>query len=492
MAAGLYIGGQAIGAVKVGMFTPDGSVDTSDATAIASDILSGKTAYVNGTKVTGSIQSKSAAIYTPGTADQTIASGQYLSGAQTIQGDTNLVASNIKSGVSIFGVEGSHVCESGIDTSDATATASDIAKDVTAYVNGEKITGKVNVVESGKALLGPSSTLPQDGTDYDAVMIPVTIGNTYGYLFRSGAIVKAHSKYENFGDAAASDVLSGKTFTSSAGLKVIGTHTCSGGVNTSDATASATDILSGKTAYVNGSKITGSIETKSASDLTASGKTVTVPAGYYASSTSKDVNTVEQAVPSISIDSSGVVSATCDQSEGYVSAGGTMASMQLTTQSAQTITPGTANKTIPSGTYLTGVQTISGDANLVASNIKSGVSIFGVTGTYAGSSSSGSSMTMKTGTTTSATIDTGLSNISAIVIYKDSLRATGLIQGVYITDEDTLHYTYCSQYSSYYKTCATSTSTASSVSGGTFTLGTSGTSGLSSSTTYNWVAFGTE
>ena len=50
-------------------------------------------------------------------------------------------------------------------------------------------------------------------------------------------------------------------------------------------------------------------------------------------------------------------------------------------QAAQTITPGTADKTIESGRYLTGAQTIKGDANLVAGNIKSGVSIFGVDGT---------------------------------------------------------------------------------------------------------------
>ena len=53
----------------------------------------------------------------------------------------------------------------------------------------------------------------------------------------------------------------------------------------------------------------------------------------------------------------------------------------MTTQAAQTITPGTTNKTIAAGTYLSGTQTIKGDSNLVASNIKSGVSIFGVSGT---------------------------------------------------------------------------------------------------------------
>ena len=54
------------------------------------------------------------------------------------------------------------------------------------------------------------------------------------------------------------------------------------------------------------------------------------------------------------------------------------------TKGATTYTPTTSNQTIASGTYLTGTQTISGDANLVAGNIKSGTTIFGVTGTYSG------------------------------------------------------------------------------------------------------------
>ena len=91
--------------------------------ASADKILSGYEAIDSiGSKVTGSIGSKAAQTITPSTTDQTIAAGQYLSGDQTIKGDANLIAANILSGKSIFGVVGSviqgvnPICEV-IDTS---------------------------------------------------------------------------------------------------------------------------------------------------------------------------------------------------------------------------------------------------------------------------------------------------------------------------------------------------------------------------------------
>lgn len=80
--------------------------DTSDATANAWDILTPKTAYTASGKVSGRIPSLGAQTITPGTSSKSISSGQYLSGPQTIQGDPNLTSSNIKKGVSIFGVQG--------------------------------------------------------------------------------------------------------------------------------------------------------------------------------------------------------------------------------------------------------------------------------------------------------------------------------------------------------------------------------------------------
>lgn len=67
---------------------------------------------VSSTYIGSKVTKKSAQTYTPGTSDQTIGSGQYLSGTQTIKGDSNLVAGNIRSGVSIFGVTGTMVAVS--------------------------------------------------------------------------------------------------------------------------------------------------------------------------------------------------------------------------------------------------------------------------------------------------------------------------------------------------------------------------------------------
>lgn len=117
-----------------------------------------------------------------------------------------------------------------------------------------------------------------------------------------------------------------------------------------------------------------------------SAQSVTPDSGYDGLSkvTVNAMPTATQATPSISVSSAGLITASATQTAGYVAAGTKSATKQLTVQAAQTITPGTSNKTIASGRYLTGNQTIKGDANLVAGNIAKDVTIFGVTGTHEG------------------------------------------------------------------------------------------------------------
>lgn len=60
-------------------------------------------------------------------------------------------------------------------------------------------------------------------------------------------------------------------------------------VDTDSGDAVAGDIRNGKKAWVDGNEVTGSLSVKSGSDLTVSGKTVSVPAGVYDSAVSKSV-----------------------------------------------------------------------------------------------------------------------------------------------------------------------------------------------------------
>ena len=124
----------------------------------------------------------------------------------------------------------------------------------------------------------------------------------------------------------ASDLLYGKTAHDKSGASITGS--CTYDTNTTDATATASEILASKTAYVNKNKITGSMTNNGSITGTISTKAgqYTVPSGYHDGGGKVSISSTEQ-------------------------------------------------------------------AKIIAGNIKSGVSILGVTGTYSGESVSAQSKT---------------------------------------------------------------------------------------------------
>ena len=222
------------------------------------------------------------------------------------QTDADLTAANIKTGVNILGVTGTF-------TADADATASHILSGKTAYVNGVKITGNI-----GNGSVTNNTTLPSGSTSsgnlnydkyikigagYYASDLYYKNGITAGEITNNTTIPSGSSSSGtlNYGKAIKvsagyyandlyyagqtdSDLIAANIKT---GVEILGVT----GTFTADANAAAGHILSGKTAYVNGSKVTGSMANNGAVDHTLDAVTetegvlsntvYTIPAGYH-------------------------------------------------------------------------------------------------------------------------------------------------------------------------------------------------------------------
>lgn len=154
----------------------------------------------------------------------------------------------------------------------ATASAGDILVGETAYVNAVEVTG----------------TMPNNGTVAPAAL---NAGDSYtipaGYHNGSGKVTANSLASQTSATAAASDILSGKTAWVD-GSKITGTIPSQAAKTVTPSTSEQTAVAAGK--YTTGAVTVAAIPNqKDADDVTVSGKTVSVPAGYYSSDVSKSV-----------------------------------------------------------------------------------------------------------------------------------------------------------------------------------------------------------
>lgn len=350
----------------------EGGIDTSDATATEDQILKNRTAYAKGEKLTGTIESLATTTITPGTVAQTITK-KYIDGTLTIKGDSKLKPENIKEGVKIFDVLGTLAASSGGTVEIGEGIEVESLSEAHYWTKTGMVGGTINeTYQSGDVMLGVSSDTVQYADEVVLEGNSLVLVNQRDYTLATD-------------DGAAEEVLVGKYVRTSTSrvLRI---------------PSEARIIYRAPTQYTPGNMTVSNVYelsvtpgTEEQFSIVVSGDRNAYPDNgekdgftyvYQGVVTESDLPEVEQATPTISVDANGLITASATQEAGQVAAGTKSATKQLTTQAAQTITPGTSNKTIASGKYLTGTQTIKGDSNLKAENIKKGVSIFGVDGSH--------------------------------------------------------------------------------------------------------------
>ena len=250
---------------------------------------------------------------------------------------------------------------------------------------------------------------------------------------------------------APENLLAGATAHDSSGQRIVGTMIQSSGIDTSDATALSEDIVSGKTAYVGGEKVTGSMATLNESNLTVGVGRITI------GKNSKDIYMILNNV-------------SLDNASAYLKNGGMF---RLNGNGSLGRFFGDATpEDVRKGKKFTS---------------KDGVA----TGTMEASSGGSGGVQVKTGTTSSPTINTGLSKIDKLIIYADKITSVGVVTAVYSADVEKAKVTFCGDYSVYSKPCGITDRSGFSVSGGTFSWAESVKEyKFMNNATYNWIAIG--
>ena len=398
--------------------------------------------YVSSETKSNTLQlaTQAAQTITPTTTDQTISSGKYLTGTQTIKGDVNLTAENIADGVTIFGVQGSHT--GGTDVSDTTATSGDVLSGKYFYLsNGTKTQGTIATkTSSDLSVSGATVTVP---AGYYASSASKAIGD--------GTVVASVSS--NSGGSA-SMAATGFTAASSATSYYVTLSTSAGSVKAKAA--------GGTAGYVTSSTTNETAATSVA--VSGNGNKLYVPAGGYSAS-----------VSSHSISTTPVIT-------GSIS--GTITNIGTTTQPSGT--DGTDYWTItPGGSVTTtGVSSAKGKATIdtagyiATGNKETSASTVNITPTVSNGTAryilKGTITNNTSGGTSTATINRGSQIKIAAGYYASDLY--------YTAQENSGHKTITQQYSTNvdgYKT-ASVRSAVTSISGGAIS-GTATASGSSCS-----------
>lgn len=157
-----------------------------------------------------------------------------------------------------------------------------------------------------------------------------------------------------------------------------------GGASSDDCTAGKAQVLSGYTAVTRDSDdeaAAGAMPNRGAwtSRIGVNGKAA-IPAGYHNGS-----GYVDQAITNRgAVNASLGINGTYTIPEGYHNGAGKV-TQSIATMGAQTVAPGNSQKVVPcSGKYMTGNVTVQAVSNLIAANIKKGVTVGGVVGTWEG------------------------------------------------------------------------------------------------------------
>ena len=171
-----------------------------------------------------------------------------------------------------------------VDTTGATAAAAEILLGETAYAGGAKVTG----------------TMPNNGSVskvLDAGTTAMAIAEGYHDGTGGVSIVPETKSVTPTKSSQTVSPTSGKVLTKVTVAAIPAQY-----ITTTDATAAAADILSGKTAYVNGAKLTGSMKNNGAISGSIdglSGTSYAVPAGYTSGGTVSLTGDIEEALADI-------------------------------------------------------------------------------------------------------------------------------------------------------------------------------------------------